>query len=624
MVVESPLDKSGLRAVDNCLSDGDLAQAQQLLASAGASPVDQAATTYLATRLLYLRDRLDPSSAAERLRELLQREPNFPEASQLLRLAEAGIAGSASLSAVRANDGTGAGDPISPPSEPLRRIEVDTRDGSVPPRFSDRPNSAPPPAATRERASKPAGRYAFARDAAESGAPTSDRAQRPPSVEIPRAPALPRAPEEVAATRPNRRSSHPPAQRVSVTPDAGRYALSAPPGNKHEPPERNRSRPPLGRTPEAPLARFVIPRPSKPVPNPSGLDANTSRGTWAETLWPDVEKELALGDHASAALYLENAAADSFLRKGKAPAVVFKEQLQAGDFSELAQQAAEFLTSSYITHHFAPFDRSLSSLARVEWALEATFGFDLKPPPDLDGGALWLLLGAYVGETLCHTHRGEWEPHSLSVGTPNPRSLRVRAGTQGWYPFLIVEQRFGSGGQVPLTACLGPGLARPGSRAWFEHRPCSTPQPQLWPQSPTAERISELGQSVCSSVLSAACFERTGTTLDLSEDSLLALDLLVDSLVDSAVPLSGREAWLQRLALLVGAYTGEILRRHAGGEWELESSALPSDRYILRLPGGFQATPAANIVARAVARKGSQLHGYLRTLLRRIAESSLR
>jgi hypothetical protein len=336
-----------------------------------------------------------------------------------------------------------------------------------------------------------------------------------------------------------------------------------------------------------------------------------------------VEKELCAGNHDAASMYLDNAAGDSFLQTGRGPVEALVEEAAKNDFSALATQAASLLTTTYITHHFAPFDQSLSSLARVEWALEVTFGFDSGKPVGADGQALWLLLGAYIGETLVHTHQGLWETGDFVPDAPDACALRVRAGGHVWYPFLIAEQRLRPGGQVPITGNLGPNLAIPGTRPWFAQRPCKRPLPQLWPQAPTAQRISELGVAVSTSVLSAACFQRAGTALDLSEDSLLALDALVDALVDSAVPLTGREPWLQRLAVLVGAYAGEVLRHQVGGDWDLLNSALPSERYVLRLPNGLEVTPAANLVARAVARKGSQLHAYLQTMQRRFGDPAL-
>jgi tetratricopeptide (TPR) repeat protein len=85
---EGPLGHAELSAIDELLDAGELEKAQQRLAGLGQSAALDAGTSYLATRILYLRGRLDAPSVAERLRELLATVDDFPEARRMLQEAE--------------------------------------------------------------------------------------------------------------------------------------------------------------------------------------------------------------------------------------------------------------------------------------------------------------------------------------------------------------------------------------------------------------------------------------------------------------------------------------------------------------------------------------------------------
>jgi tetratricopeptide (TPR) repeat protein len=87
---KGPLDHPRLLAIDERLDAGSLDDAQQLMAELGDVGFFRYATTYLATRLLYQRGRLDAAEVAVRLRELLLTVDFFPEARAMLEAAEAG------------------------------------------------------------------------------------------------------------------------------------------------------------------------------------------------------------------------------------------------------------------------------------------------------------------------------------------------------------------------------------------------------------------------------------------------------------------------------------------------------------------------------------------------------
>lgn len=86
----SPLDHPRLAVIDRKLDSGELDEAQHLLAQLGDNYFFRHATTYLASRLLYLRGTLDEESLIERLVRVLNETHDFPEAEALLAQAKAG------------------------------------------------------------------------------------------------------------------------------------------------------------------------------------------------------------------------------------------------------------------------------------------------------------------------------------------------------------------------------------------------------------------------------------------------------------------------------------------------------------------------------------------------------
>ena len=84
MFASSPLDHPRLQAVVQELDAGNLDAAQRLLAEIGNLEGLNQGVTFLATRLLFLRGRLDPEGVVVRLRDLLRDAPSFPEAEVML------------------------------------------------------------------------------------------------------------------------------------------------------------------------------------------------------------------------------------------------------------------------------------------------------------------------------------------------------------------------------------------------------------------------------------------------------------------------------------------------------------------------------------------------------------
>lgn len=80
----SPLEHDELRHIEKRLDEGNTAEAAQLLARFANSRDHEVAITFLATRLLFQRGRIDTDGAADRLNALLERAGPFPEAEDWL------------------------------------------------------------------------------------------------------------------------------------------------------------------------------------------------------------------------------------------------------------------------------------------------------------------------------------------------------------------------------------------------------------------------------------------------------------------------------------------------------------------------------------------------------------
>jgi hypothetical protein len=81
-----PLTDERLGAVEACLNEGRLEEAQQKLVALGGATELGPGVSYLTTKLLFLRGRLDSQSVRDRLEEVIAECPDFPEAETLLRI----------------------------------------------------------------------------------------------------------------------------------------------------------------------------------------------------------------------------------------------------------------------------------------------------------------------------------------------------------------------------------------------------------------------------------------------------------------------------------------------------------------------------------------------------------
>jgi hypothetical protein len=83
-----PLTDARLGAVEACLNEGRLEEAQQKLVALGGESELGPGVSFLTTKLLFLRGRLDAESVRGRLQEVIAECPDFPEAQTLLRVTD--------------------------------------------------------------------------------------------------------------------------------------------------------------------------------------------------------------------------------------------------------------------------------------------------------------------------------------------------------------------------------------------------------------------------------------------------------------------------------------------------------------------------------------------------------
>lgn len=683
----SPLRALELRVIEESLNAKDFEKAQLLLAQVGTQPDLQAGVAYLATRLLFLRGRLDAMSVIERMRELVGANPQFDEARILMEHCTHLLRATGSNPPASLTPRPGTLFPSAPPASPRPAsdapaarvspiselsLEAFDDDGDQAPESwpvpgfeaaftqddQDRPTFVPEaqPAEAPSRPESNSSPESFARteypDASTATHETRlDVASLSRAIQVdtsasvvPRTPSMP-PPSRYgdAPVRPEGRYSlhdddaEPAIARLRPPSGTGRYRLANPPvedvipaslrgkptaaqsevfsraaraAASHRPGPSNAPffPPPSSGTvlanPTPTIVRadyleldatdeptpFRVPRPSSGVP-PSSQEPPSSYA------WNDPERSFARGDSLPARARLEQKALE-----------LLEPYPTAFDaFPEKVDEIVHLLSVTPVLHYFAPFDRSLCSLPRLELGIRTLYhGVNSLPLATLRP-----LLALYVGEVLRVSHRGSWR------GVPErPSTWAVEAGAHIWQPIRCISQILSDPPGQSLLKSVGSGLAKRGTVAWMATAAYSPPLSRPWHDPLTPQKQAELGQWVAHSPWSACCEHLFSQALDGSVDSLRVLDRLLDFLCDSAETPRPNEPWLVRTATLAGAYVGLTLTSNAQGKW-LDRTSSTEQGIALELPGGIIATPVANVVARATSRKRSQLADYVRALLRR-------
>jgi tetratricopeptide (TPR) repeat protein len=328
-----------------------------------------------------------------------------------------------------------------------------------------------------------------------------------------------------------------------------------------------------------------------PPPVPRG--ASLGRSPWDER-----EQRIAHGDGKAALFDFEQ----GLSRKLEAlPA-----RSGSNELSTAAMITARYLTEAPVSRHFAPFDLSLFSIARLDVALGLLYRGGVGPRTELRTRVL-LGLGAYSGECLRQAYAGEW-----LGGTVDLLMLHVEGQGLCFSPFRDMNARLQSAqplevGDTPLPH---PGAEPLGQRVALSLSPPTPWDPDPWPD---VSRLPELGARLRESPVGLYC-AGIEVPLDLSFASLRSLDRYVTLLAPPLAPSDPEAGWVRRAAILVGAYLGEVLRATRGGEWEPIHGDLRPEAYRLDLPGGIKALPIAAAFERLSGRRLEQPSDYARRI----------
>jgi tetratricopeptide (TPR) repeat protein len=332
-------------------------------------------------------------------------------------------------------------------------------------------------------------------------------------------------------------------------------------------------------------------KPAAP-PNPPSAIATPQAGS----PWDERERRLSLGDGKAALFDFEQ----GLSRKLEGVQV----RSGATELSQAAVIAARYLTESPVTRHFAPYDMSLFSIARLDAALSLLYRSGVGPRTELRARAL-LGLGAYAGECLRQAYAGEW------LGTTGDM-MRLHIEGQGlcFAPFKDIDARLQSGrpldfGESPVPH---PGAEPLGQRVTLSLAPPTPWDPATWPP---ASQLPELGTALKDSPVGLYC-AATELPLDLSFASLRSIDRYVTLLAPPLAPPDAEGGWVRRAAVLVGSYLGEVLRATHGGSWETPRGDLRAEAYRIVLPRGAKALPVVAAYERLSGRRLEQPSDYAR------------
>jgi tetratricopeptide (TPR) repeat protein len=361
----------------------------------------------------------------------------------------------------------------------------------------------------------------------------------------------------------------------------------------------------VGREAEEPAPGHVTPTlsgraaPTRPA-MPAKVLASTEPPAPADTSpWDEKEQRLALGDSRAALFDFEQ----GLSRKLE----VLSARAGASELSAAAMISARYLTEAPVSRHFAPFDLSLFSIARLDVALGLLYRGGVGRRTELRTRVL-MGLGAYLGECLRQAYAGEWLGASVDL-------LRMHVEGQGlcFSPFRDMNARLQSAepldvGDTPLPP--HPGAEPLGQRVALSIAPPSPWDPAPWPD---VSRLPELGVQLRKSPVGLYC-AGIEVPLDLSFASLRSLDRYVTLLAPPLAPSDPEAAWVRRASVLVGAYLGEVMRATRGGDWEPTRGELRPESYRVSLPGGIKALPVACAFERLSGRRLEQPSDYARRI----------
>jgi hypothetical protein len=123
--------------------------------------------------------------------------------------------------------------------------------------------------------------------------------------------------------------------------------------------------------------------------------------------------------------------------------------------------------------------------------------------------------------------------------------------------------------------------------------------------------LPRLGLAFSQSVVELYCAEFAGGPLDRSPVGLHSLDQYVALLAPKQARPSGGARWVERAAVLVGAYLGEVLRESTGAAWrDVLAAPIGPESYTLLLPDGGVTHPVTRAFDRLSGRSDELLSHY--------------
>jgi hypothetical protein len=320
----------------------------------------------------------------------------------------------------------------------------------------------------------------------------------------------------------------------------------------------------------SPGLTLPAPPPDSEAPDSdASLRFRTEPPTRAESRWDPLETSLVAGRSAHALNGLDRLAAarlDALLGEAVPP------------LERIAIDAVAFLNQAPITRYFAPFDLSHDSIDRLDAAL-SLFG-----PTAFEelGYAGRVMLIAYLGECVRLVLSGRWEG-----GLADPESLCVESESGRFVPGRHLAKALLDG--TPLARGAGP-KPHPGAEPPdYPEIDYDGPVSLLpWPSLTTA---SATGRSLHTSVIGRWALQNAGTGLDMSWQSLTAIDAYLDLVSPRARPAVPHARWVRRAVVLTGSYLGEVLVAEGGGRWGERANACDAEALEVRLENGAIVAP---------------------------------
>jgi len=274
----------------------------------------------------------------------------------------------------------------------------------------------------------------------------------------------------------------------------------------------------------------------------------------------------------------------------------------------LATMAAGFFTTEPVWRHFAPFDLSLGSIARVEAVLDVMYG--RAPRQALSAAAFPALSRTemWVVECLRQGYGGQWVG---SLGSPE--TVFVDADHTRFAPFHELRLRLEEGKPLLFEGAEGRRIRQSGAPVAFPVTPPTPWDPAQWP---SPRMLPRLGLAFSQSVVELYCAEFAGGPLDRSPVGLHSLDSYVALLAPSQARPAGAARWVDSSSVLIGAYLGEVLRDAVGATWrDAINAPIGPESYTLLLPDGSTTQPVTHAYDRLSGRTSELLSHYAARLI---------